>query len=239
MAEIGKWCGHTFEVSPNIVRGFTGLTIKGSSETEDKEDGGWKYVSRKAGMPKEFTLDVFLASYLGCDVRAEALEFIEEAVAGKSGYFYVGTKKLMACQMMLTEASAKEVTISGSGVWTRATVSLTMKQCGKNDEQAASGGGGNRVSVSTTPPASSILQAVKNSVDIVVNAINKVQKVNSLVNAATTKINSAVSAVKNAVSAVKTTSTAAKTASAQAKTTLTKAYVQKKTASILGIPPKK
>lgn len=47
MAEIGSWNGHSFTVSPTLIRGFTGLTIKGSSETEDKTSNSQKYVSRK------------------------------------------------------------------------------------------------------------------------------------------------------------------------------------------------
>lgn len=37
MAEIASWNGHSFTVSPKLIRGFTGLTIKGSSETEDQD----------------------------------------------------------------------------------------------------------------------------------------------------------------------------------------------------------
>ena len=58
MPEVGKWNSHTFVVSPNVIRSFTGLTIKGSSETEDKETGGQKYVSRKSGKPAEISLTV-------------------------------------------------------------------------------------------------------------------------------------------------------------------------------------
>ena len=53
MPEVGKWNSHTFVVSPNVIRSFTGLTIKGSSETEDKESGNQKYVSRKNGKPEK------------------------------------------------------------------------------------------------------------------------------------------------------------------------------------------
>lgn len=51
MAEIASWNGHSFTVSPKLIRGFTGLTIKGSSETEDKTSDGQKYVSRKTAIP--------------------------------------------------------------------------------------------------------------------------------------------------------------------------------------------
>ena len=35
--EIARWNGHIFEVSSEVVRGFTGLSITGSTETEDTE----------------------------------------------------------------------------------------------------------------------------------------------------------------------------------------------------------
>lgn len=144
MAEIGRWNKHIFQVSSNLIRGFTGLTIKGSSETEDKESGGEKYVSRKSGKPTEISITVGLNAMTGCDVRTEALKFVSEAEAGAKDYFYVGSKKLVTCKLMLTEASVKDTAISGNGTWTSAKVQLTFKKCTKNDGTLgqSSGGGG-------------------------------------------------------------------------------------------------
>ena len=44
--EKGRWGGHVFIVSSKLIRGFTGLSIEGSSETEEKEKGKQKHVSR-------------------------------------------------------------------------------------------------------------------------------------------------------------------------------------------------
>lgn len=204
MPEVGKWNSHTFVVSPNVIRSFTGLTIKGSSETEDKETGGQKYVSRKSGKPAEISLTVLLSALTGNDVRNEALAFVDEARRGSQGYFYVGGKKLVTCQLMLTDASISETQIASNGVWVGCKVQLTFKQSGKYDgESGGSSSGGGRGSSSSggskktsvkkkTTTSSSILSAVKGAVT---GAISAVKKVAGAVGAVT-GISKAVSTIK-------------------------------------------
>lgn len=133
MAEIAAWNGHTFTVSPQLIRSFTGLTIKGSSETENKTGDGQKYVSRKSSSPHEITLTAELNALTGCDVKNEALEFVDEARLGAKNYFYMGGKKLITCQLMLTEASVSETVIAPNGAWVSCKVRLVMKQCTNHD----------------------------------------------------------------------------------------------------------
>ena len=204
MPEVGKWNSHTYVVSPNVIRSFTGLTIKGSSETEDKETGGQKYVSRKSGKPAEISLTVLLSALTGNDVRNEALAFVDEARRGSQGYFYVGGKKLVTCQLMLTDASISETQIASNGVWVGCKVQLTFKQSGKYDgESGGSSSGGGRGSSSSggskktsvkkkTTTSSSILSAVKGAVT---GAISAVKKVAGAVGAVT-GISKAVSTIK-------------------------------------------
>ncbi len=144
MAKVARWNNRTFEVSPELIRGFTGLQIKGSSETEDKEISKEKFVTRKNAKPTEISLTVGLNALLGCDVRNEAMQFIADAKAGETGYFYIGNKKLVTCQLMLTEASISETQITASGKWVSAQVQLSFKQASKDDgtTSAPSPGGG-------------------------------------------------------------------------------------------------
>lgn len=204
MPEVGKWNSHTFVVSPNVIRSFTGLTIKGSSETEDKETGGQKYVSRKSGKPAEISLTVLLSALTGNDVRNEALAFVDEARRGSQGYFYVGGKKLVTCQLMLTDASISETQIASNGVWVGCKVQLTFKQSGKYDGESGgsssgggssggSSGGSKKSSVKKkTTTSSGILSAVKGAVT---GAISAVKKVAGAVGAIT-GISKAVSTIK-------------------------------------------
>ncbi|MBQ7214313.1 MAG: hypothetical protein IJS25_07265 [Bacteroidales bacterium] len=137
MPELGRWNGHQFIVSPNVIRGITGLTIKGSCETGDKKSSKKEYVSRKNGKPTEVSITVNLNHMLGCNVRDEAVAFIREATDGKSDYFYVGSKKLVSCKLMLVDAQVKETNIGNGGVWLKADVQLTMKQCSKYGESSS------------------------------------------------------------------------------------------------------
>lgn len=137
MAEIGRWNGRTFVVSPNLIRSFKGLTVRGSSETEEKISDKQKYVTRKNANPAEVSLAVLLNALVGSDVRGEAMILVEDARSGAADYFYVGGKKLLPCKLMLTEASVSETEIAASGVWVSCEVRLTMKQAGKYDTSAS------------------------------------------------------------------------------------------------------
>ena len=151
MAEIGRWGGHVFTVSPQQVRSFSGLTISGTAETEETEEGGQKYTTRKISKPMEASLSVYLKARMGADVRGEAMAFVEEAQNGTTDYFYVSNKKLATCQLMLTSANVSDVRINYAGAWIEATVKLTLKQASKADgivpgsstsAGGSSGGGG-------------------------------------------------------------------------------------------------
>lgn len=248
MAEIGRWNGHKFEVSSSLIRSFTGLQIKGSSETEDKEDGIQKYVSRKKGKPVEVSFTIHLNARLGCNVRSEALKFVSEARDGKKDYFYVGNKKLVTCQLMLTDATVKEIGLINKGTWTQADVQVTMKQCSKNDGASGGGsgsggggggGGGNgskKVSVkktsTTTTKSTNIVQkiaeGVKNVATKVVNGVKKaVTTVKNVLTGETSVASAVTSAVKAGVSAVKKVVTAAKAVSTVKKATTTSSAVSK------------
>lgn len=171
--EMGRWNGHKFIVSPKLIYSFEGLQIKGSSEMKEKKETEQGTVARKGSNPTEISLTIPLNAFTGCDVRKEALAFVSEAKAGKSDYFYVASKKLVSCKMMLTDATVKEVQITATGKWKYAEVQVTMKQCSKGDgfmsgsssSSGSSGGGGgssggggysgggsNKVSVNNSSP---------------------------------------------------------------------------------------
>jgi len=141
MATIANWNGHTFEVSASLIRCFDDLTIKGSCETEDKKKSKKGYVKRKKGQPREITFNLPLSALLGVtDVRSEALAYVNEAYDGKTGYFYIGTKKLFNSKVMLTNAEISEViTMPGEGqTWVGCTVKLTFKQSSKDSGSSGS-----------------------------------------------------------------------------------------------------
>lgn len=167
MAEIARWGGHRFEVSPSVIKSITDLQIRGFCETEDSENGD-KYTRRKSGNPKEVTFTVPLSAYTGVNVRKEALAFVDEATAGEKDYFYVGGKKLLPCKVMLTEAKVSNVQIAGNGAWTYADAALTMKQAdtgpassgGQGGGAEGNGSGGEKVSVRPHGPIAGSITAV-------------------------------------------------------------------------------
>lgn len=228
MAEIASWNGHSFTVSPKLIRGFTGLTIKGSSETEDKTSDGQKYVSRKNSNPSEITLTAELNALTGCDVKNEALKFVDEARSGAKNYFYMGGKKLITCQLMLTEASVSETTIAHNGTWISCKVKLTMKQCAKYDGTGSSSSSSSSSSGSSSSSSGSKKTSTKKTsttttkktttaavVGAVAGAVAAVAKTATTVVKAVSAASKTASALKTAVAAVnnakKTSSTTKKT----------------------------
>ena len=228
MAEIASWNGHSFTVSPKLIRGFTGLTIKGSSETEDKTSDGQKYVSRKNSNPSESTLTAELNALTGCDVKNEALKFVDEARSGAKNYFYMGGKKLITCQLMLTEASVSETTIAPNGTWISCKVKLTMKQCAKYDGTGSSSSSSSSSSGSSSSSSGSKKTSTKKTsttttkktttaavVGAVAGAVAAVAKTATTVVKAVSAASKTASALKTAVAAVnnakKTSSTTKKT----------------------------
>ena len=137
MAVMGKWNGHVFEVSANVMRGFKDLTVKQSAETDDKNKSNQYFVKFKKAKGVEVSLTVLLTAALGCDVRSEVDGFISDARKGASAYFYVGKGKLRPCQLMLTDVSVKDVKMPGGknagNRWTAASVQLTLKQASIDD----------------------------------------------------------------------------------------------------------
>lgn len=155
MAQIANWNGHTFEVSPNLVRGFTQLTIRGSCETTTKNSSKQKYVKRKYGETPEISMTVGLSALMGVtDVYGEALAFVNEATEGACAYFYLGTSKLIPAKMMLVSAEIVDVeNMPGQGdKWVACNVQLSFKQGSKKDGSGSSGssGGSKKASVKKT-----------------------------------------------------------------------------------------
>lgn len=235
MALMGSWNGFNFEVSPTAVRGFTGLTIKGGSETEDKVSDKQKYVQRTNSAITEIALNIYLNAYLGCSVRDEALKFIGAAMDGATNYFYVGGKKLVTYKLMLTNAEVTETEIAPDGTWIACKIALTMKQCEKYDTASSSGSSGNTSSkqpakqtVKNESVLTKVANGIKNAVTGVVNGakalvssvVGKITgktastsvstSISSAAKKASSFISSAVAAVKKVTSAGKTTTTTQK-----------------------------
>ena len=217
---MGRWGLYTFEVTPGVIRSFSDLSIKGSSETEEKESGGEKYVARKSGKPSEVSLTVQLNAMLGCDVRAEAMCLVEEATIGRTAYFYVGSSKLFVTQMMLTEASVSKVVMSPDGTWLSADVKLTLRQCEKRvadvpqqsyDDGGGAGSSGSKKASANTTSAVKITPTSGSTAVIVASQRN---------NSSTSSSKSSGSASSaSAVAAAKKTTDTAKSASTVAKKT--------------------
>ena len=147
MAVIAQWNGHTFEVGSQLIRGFTDLQVSGGCETTDKNTYKLKYKEHKYGEVPKISLTVHLNALTGVtNVWDEAMQYIDEATAGATDYFYTGGYKLIPAEMMLTKAQVTEVVMMpGRGdEWISADVQLTFEQGTKSDGSSSSGGGGGK-----------------------------------------------------------------------------------------------
>ena len=181
MATIANWNGHTFEVSPSLIRGFTDMTIKGACETTDKNSDKQKYVERKYGEIPEISMTVGLNAQTGVtNVFKEALEFVQEATEGATAYFYMGSSKLLPAKMMLTQAEVVEIVhMPGQGAkWISCNVKLTFKQGTKNDSGSGTGGGSSgtggtqKATVKTSTLTSLVTTVVEGAKSAITTGIN-------------------------------------------------------------------
>ena len=216
MSQIGSWNGIIFEVSPNIIRGYTGLTIEGGSETEDKVSDKYAYVKRKNSTPTTVSMEVYLNAYLGCNVRDEAMALIKAATDGEKNYFYVAGKKLISCQLMLVNAKVTETTTTPKGDWTSCKIALSMKQCEKySGGSSGSSSGGSSGSKSSSKKTTQAKKQTVKQQSWLDKAVDAVQSVVSTVKTAASNLAAKVTgSVKNTAQS-KIASTTAAAASAK------------------------
>lgn len=138
-----KWHDVEFYANANEVRGLLDFTIGGSVETEDKEEGGTKYVRKKNSKGYESGLTAFFDRRLGIEsVKEESMKLVNYAANGQTGYLYARESKLVPSIMMLTSAKASKIIMSPNGTWISCQVTLTLKTCSKLDGSGGGGGGG-------------------------------------------------------------------------------------------------
>ena len=236
MAEIALWNNHSFVVSPSVIRGFSDLTIKAGSSTNDKTSSNQTYVTRKHGDAYELSRTVGLSEFTGCDVRNEAMTLLEEARTGKSDYFYIAGVKIVTCKLMLTSASVDEVEMNASGTWISCKVKLTFKQSSAMDSAVSTSTTTKKSSSSSSSKSSSSSSNSKNTTTTgsyatmnasqltvnksttTQNTTSNAEKAKAATKAAstsskTTTVKKATSTAKTTTAAKKSTTTTTKTAS--------------------------
>lgn len=175
MPEIASWNGHKFMVTPQLIRSFSGLTIKSSHEMKDSTSDGQKYVTGKNSNPTEIKITVELNALTGSDVKNEALAFVDDAHKGSKGYFYMAGQKLVPCQMILAGAEISETVITGKGKWVSCKVALEMKQCSKYDgKTSASNSGGSDKNTNAEKALVGAKGAVQGMISSVTNMVSTV-----------------------------------------------------------------
>lgn len=129
MTNMASWHGHKFQCSAKQIYSFTNLTLKVSSETEDKDKKKQKYVQRKNAKPYEITMTIILDRRFGISApKKEALKICEEARAGNEDYFYFAGTKVVDCKFMLVDATVENIEMLSNGKWIMCEVKCTWKQ---------------------------------------------------------------------------------------------------------------
>lgn len=129
-----QWHDVQFYANASQVRGLTDLTISSSIETEDKENGGTKYVSKKNSKVYEVSMKALFDARLGIkDVKKEAMALAKYGATGQTGYMYAKGEKLVTPILMMTSAKVSNIRMTPKGVWISAEVQITLKTCSKLD----------------------------------------------------------------------------------------------------------
>lgn len=133
-ADLVNWSGQkdvSFYLKSKEIRGVKDINISASLDTEDQEADGEKYTKKKNAGSYQITLTAVLNAALGVDVKTVAIAMTEAARQGKSGYFYMSTKKLFPSSFMATDAKITNLRLTRSGKWSYAEVEFTLKQASK------------------------------------------------------------------------------------------------------------
>ena len=148
--DLIEWGSNRFFVTPGHIRSYKDLSIATTCNTEDEENGGDKYATKKQNGAYEMRMTALLDKRLGeTDVRTEAMRLAEQARTGAIGYVYSCGTKLFTPQMMGTGATIQNIVTTPKGMWISCEVALTLKQTGKSTgggtsptPSSGSGGGG-------------------------------------------------------------------------------------------------
>ena len=144
MKNMASWHGHKFHCSAKQIYSFTNLTLKVSSETEDKDKKKQKYVQRKNAKPYEITMTIILDRRFGISApKKEALKICEEARAGNEDYFYFAGTKVVDCKFMLVDATVENIEMLSNGKWIMCEVKCTWKQSTTIAGASSGSGSGN------------------------------------------------------------------------------------------------
>ena len=129
-----QWHDVQFYANASQVRGLTDLSISSSIETEDKENGGTKYVTKKNSKGFEVSMKALFDARMGIkDVKKEAMALANYGATGQTGYMYAGGEKLITSILMMTSAKINNIRMTPQGVWISAEVQITLKTCSKLD----------------------------------------------------------------------------------------------------------
>lgn len=165
MAVNAKWNDISFQISETDAVLIGKIKMSAECETEDKEGGGQKYVSKKSGKPVEFSITAILNACLGTDVYSWVMKLMDSAQRGDEDHFEICGRKMFPFKLMLTSAATEEIEIAPSGTWARTNVNLTFKQSTQEPildrptppPSSAGDGGGHsepkKESVNKNPPA--------------------------------------------------------------------------------------
>ena len=132
--DLVNWSGQkgvSFYLKSKEIRGVKDINISASLDTEDNEADSEKYTKKKNAGSYQITLTAVLNAALGVNVKEVAIAMTEAARQGKSGYFYMSTKKLFPSQFMATDAKITNLRLTRKGKWSYAEVEFTLKQCSK------------------------------------------------------------------------------------------------------------
>lgn len=207
--ETGRWHGHIFVVSPDMIRSFTDLQIKAGVDldTSDEESAG--YATFKNSKPKEINLTVHFNAHTGCDVRKEVIDFVNDAGTGTTDYLYIGGQKLVTEALMLISATTSQVVISSGNTWVSAQVALSFKQSeggiagasNSGNGAGSSGGGGGAGYSGGYSGSNKTTVAQQGFVQTAMNRFNTAKE--KLANSKVSSVATGNATIKKLVSAVK------------------------------------
>lgn len=134
---MAKWRDETFEVSTNKVNPVEDLSFSYEQAADSSSDAEGTPQTNERGMQLfPLSCSVTLHSAAGTDVRKEIERW--EALVTKTGYFYLGGKKLGPV-VQLQKVAVSGLKLDDLGRMRLATLKLTFKECSRTAAASTDG----------------------------------------------------------------------------------------------------
>lgn len=211
------WGGKTLSVDAKTLTPMEDLSFGGSMKTKESDQSGVHKAETDGLNAAKYSCTAILDARLGVNVVGEVRSWMSHMRSGTKSNLQIAGQDIFGVPFLLTKCEAKDVRLTGTGAWLKATLELEFEECAvhvaassssSSSSSGGSSGGGGSSSSSKSSSSSSSSKGSSSSASKS-NASSATAAKNAIKSSITNAKNAALSALKTATSSTtkKTTTT--------------------------------